>query len=99
MTQGGLERYRTYIQAHIEKIRKAEPGVCIRDFSDEELTEFIEARLTENQRRAVELRFSEPFPTLKTIGEQMGVRRERIRQLLEESFNRFMRPESGFRSD
>ena len=99
MTQNGLERYRAYIHAHIEKIRKAGPEVRVRDFTDEELREFIGARLTENQRRAVELRFSEPFPTLKIVGEQMGVRRERVRQLLEESFNRLMRPESGFRTD
>ena len=60
------------------------------------------AKLGERERRILELRFGfddEEPASLESIGEQLGLTRERVRQLERESLARLSRELEGLRAD
>lgn len=99
-----IEAFRQYIIEYVEGINKprfhGKPvSITLREFTDQELQEFIEGVLTKKEQLAVELRFSTSKPTYRTIGDKLGVSKIRARELVIMSVAAFLKPENGFRID
>lgn len=96
-----LKAYREEIIKHIDAINQGlwdnEPRLTVRDFTDEELSHFIEEELTEKEQIVVKLRFSDSAPSYRKIASQIGLSHSRPKQLVESSINRLLKIESGFR--
>ena len=78
--------FRKHIEKRInEIIASGHISVPKLSLSDDEIKFFIEHELTEREKHAIYLRFTEPSPTLKEIGQELGISASRVRQLTESS--------------
>ena len=86
-----IKLYRAFLEDHISHLEAlTNVPVPMRPFSDEDLAEFIETKLTTRQKEAIALCFSSPLVSYSKVGESMGITANCARQHVENSVRPFL---------